>query len=130
MRRPKKIIEDIVLSALHELADASYQERVWIEGSTTEVSSLNEAVAALFDDSGLDVALEKNAVTFSAEIDACLRELRSALQTCLRRQTRQATRDLIQSLEWSLIRKKAAWLLAEIKKVEGGQNAFRRAESE
>jgi hypothetical protein len=110
----KRIIEDIALSGLRELADAAYQERVWVKGSATEVSSLNEAVATLFDDSGLDVALEKNVVTFTPEIDAELRDLRSMLRACLNRQSRQTAEDLINSSEWNLVRERAKRLLAKV----------------
>lgn len=46
-----KVREDIVVSALRELSDELYQRRVWVVGSATEVSSLNEAASALFNDS-------------------------------------------------------------------------------
>lgn len=60
--------------ALHELSDASFQERVWLRGEGGEVSSPSEAVNQLFDDSGLGDLLEGGLV-FSEKADATLRRL-------------------------------------------------------
>lgn len=105
------MIESIIRSALHELADADYQQRVWVTGSATEVSSMNEAAAALFNDSGLDEALETNSVTFSLGIDAELREFRGKLRSFLHAQDRRGTLAVITSPDWSDLREKAGRIL-------------------
>lgn len=110
-RASKPVIESIIRGALRELADADYQQRVWVTGSATEVSSMNEAAAALFNDSGLDEALERNNVTFSPSVDTELRELRGMLHSCLSAQARRGTVAVITSPDWSGLRNKAARIL-------------------
>jgi hypothetical protein len=58
-----------VVACLRELADRSFQERVWLASSGPEISSITEATCGLFDDSGLDIALEKGHTVFTEEID-------------------------------------------------------------
>ena len=65
----------LIIECLKELSDTDYQQRVWIVGSTGEVSGFNDVVAALFDDSLLDDALLTNKVTFTMEADNKLRIL-------------------------------------------------------
>ncbi|SHO57817.1 SCO4402 family protein [Vibrio quintilis] len=65
----------LIIECLKELSDIDYQQRVWIVGSTDEVSGFNDVVAALFDDSLLEDALLKNKVTFTMEADNKLRLL-------------------------------------------------------
>jgi hypothetical protein len=60
----KEIIDHLVADALRDLVDAEYQLRVWVEGRGTEVSTTNETASALFDDSGLETALEKTSLLF------------------------------------------------------------------
>jgi hypothetical protein len=69
---------DLIRECLRELSDKSYQERVWTASSGPEVSSLTEAVCQLFNDSALDLALEKGQV-FGEPIDALLNKLRLLL---------------------------------------------------
>lgn len=115
---PKPVLVDIVESALRELADSEYQRRVWVEGSTTEVSSMNEATAALFNDSGLDVALEQNRSGFSPEIEQELNRLRSMLRESLAAQAERGTSAVIASTEWTAVLRTADQLL---KKIAGRQ---------
>ncbi|MGY5615385.1 SCO4402 family protein [Vibrio brasiliensis] len=67
--------KQLIIDCLNELSDTNYQQRVWIVGSTDEVSGFNDVVAALFDDSLLEDALLKNKVTFTTEADNKLRTL-------------------------------------------------------
>lgn len=64
----------VIIDALSELADTSYQERVWAGQSASEMSSFDECVERLFDDSGLVVALDQGMV-FGDEADALFRQL-------------------------------------------------------
>lgn len=113
-RSIKPVNREIIESALRELADAEYQQRVWVAGSLTEVSSMNEATAALFNDSGLDEALERNLVTFSPEIDAELRELRGMLRLSLDDQSARGTPAVIVSSDWRDVRHMAAGILGSL----------------
>jgi len=113
----KSVNVEIILDALDELSDVVYQQRVWISGSSTEVSSMNEAVAALFNDSGLDALLNRDLIAFSANIDGELKDLRTALSAMLNRQMHDETEKIVESDEWRLICKKAATLRTDITKI-------------
>jgi hypothetical protein len=117
-RASKPVVVEIVVSALRELADETYQRRVWVEGSKTEVSSMNEATAALFNDSGLDEAIEKNQVTFSQEVDADLKRLRAMLRLSLDTQLDRGTEAVIGSPEWEIVRQLAGQLVEKITRRE------------
>jgi hypothetical protein len=41
----KPVLVHIVESALREQTDEPYQRRVWLDGSPTEISNMNEATA-------------------------------------------------------------------------------------
>lgn len=75
------------------------------------MSSMNEAAAALFNDSGLDEALEKNDVTFTREADAELRGLRIMLRASLADQDVRGTAAVIESVDWGKIRDRATHVL-------------------
>jgi len=110
----KPLYLEIIRESLQELTDVEYQRRVWVKGSATEVSSMDEAVAGLFNDSCLDIALKKNAVTFSPEIDKELRELRKLLQSSLDAQQVRGTAEVIESIEWKDVCDRAARILRAI----------------
>lgn len=71
----------LVREALAELADASFQQRVWLAQGGPEVGSVVEAMSQLLDDSGLGDAIDAGGEpVFSAEVD----ELLAALEVKLR----------------------------------------------
>lgn len=113
-RALKPVLVEIVVSALRELADEDYQRRVWVKGSKTEVSSLNEATAALFNDSGLDEAFESDQLAFSHELDADLKRLRDMLRRSLNVESDSGTEVVIVSPEWKVVRQLAGKLLEKI----------------
>jgi hypothetical protein len=112
-----KIVFPILESALLELADDAYQRRVWLGHSKTEVSSMTEAIAALFDDSSLDRALEKKQVLFSNDIDNELRQLGRRLSRSLMAEEEVGTAAVLDSSEWKEIQKAAGRILSEINKL-------------
>lgn len=65
---------NLIVEALIELADGSYQERIWTGAEPAEMSSFSECIERLFDDSGLTLALSRGNV-FGPEVDAQLRTL-------------------------------------------------------
>lgn len=74
------IVHELVEDALRELADASYQRKLWLAADGPEVSSLEECISRLWNDSGLGLALDgSQPVVYSSEIDDHLRELRRVL---------------------------------------------------
>jgi predicted lipoprotein len=74
-----RVVDELVESALRELADGQYQREVWLAAEGPEISSLAECVCRLWDDSGLGHALEANQTVYSAEIDAHLKDLDAVL---------------------------------------------------
>src|SRR5262249_24380306 len=71
-----------VISALEQLADPKLQRRLWLATAGPEISSPIEAVEALFDDSGLGDALERERVPAGLDCAtvAVLRELDRAIE--------------------------------------------------
>ena len=112
-----KIVFPILESALLELADDVYQRRVWLGHSKTEVSSMGEATAALFDDSSLDRALGKQQVVFSPDIDNELRKLDKKLSRCQTAEQKIGTLAVLDSAEWKEIQNTAGRILSEINKL-------------
>lgn len=77
------IQRDLVKESLAELADVSYQERLWFGDAGELIGSLDEAMSQLFDDSGLGAALDAGTAdspVFEPAIDANLRQLDRLLQ--------------------------------------------------
>ena len=112
-----KIVLPILESALRELADDAYQRHVWLGYSKTKVSSMTEAIAALFDDSSLDRALEKQQVVFSPEIDNELGQLGKRLSRSLIAEEKVGTLAVLESAEWKEIQNSAGRILSEINKL-------------
>lgn len=69
----------VVREALEELADAAYQRRVWTASEGPEVGSLTEAIARLFDDSGLGDAMASGMDVYGVEAAGLLRKLDALL---------------------------------------------------
>lgn len=61
------MLDSVVREALVELAEASYQQRVWLAAGSPEVGSLAEARERLFDDSGLADVLESRVEIYGPE---------------------------------------------------------------
>jgi hypothetical protein len=101
----------IVKSALQELSDIDYQWRVWVKAGESEMSSMDEAAAALFDDSGLDLLFQKYTSIFSIEIDAKLHKLRKLLESSLERQRKKGIAEEINSERWGKVRALASEIL-------------------
>jgi uncharacterized protein YfaA (DUF2138 family) len=95
----------LILECLKELADKSYQERVWTVSSGPEISSFTEAVNQLYGDSGLDTSFDKNESVFGKDIDDKLKVFGTALQTIPHR---RPPMDLINDDKMIPIRKTAA----------------------
>jgi hypothetical protein len=69
----------LVRQNLQELSDKAFQLRVWLASSGPEVSSFTETVCQLFDDSGLDFALEEGKA-FGNPVDDLLQKLGNLLR--------------------------------------------------
>jgi hypothetical protein len=112
-----KVVFPLIEIALLELADDALQQHVWLGHSKTEVSSMTETIAALFDDSSLDRALEKQQVVFSADIDNELRQLDKRLSRSLKAEEKVGTAAVLDSAEWKEIQIMAGHILSEINKL-------------
>jgi hypothetical protein len=76
--RGPQINRDQIIASLEELGHRELQERLWLSTSG-DVSSFEEAVCQLFDDSGLAERLAKGPAVFSEQTDALLCELSDCL---------------------------------------------------
>ncbi len=70
-----------ILNTIHEIQDAEFQKRVWLEGKGPEVSSWDETMCGLFDDYDIDgfLKLELNESGLSKNQYAELKKLRDEL---------------------------------------------------
>lgn len=68
---------ELIIELLDELADSSYQRRVWLAEAGPEIGSFDEHVSQLFDDTGLGDRLDSGAASdeMSKESIGCLRRL-------------------------------------------------------
>lgn len=73
------VLKELVRSGLEELSDTAFQERVWLGSSASEMSSFEECVSKLYEDSGLDLALENRQPVYRPDLDNELRELGALL---------------------------------------------------
>lgn len=71
-----RVYRDHVVSALRELADREFQERVWLARDPRGLmSTFDECVESLFDDSGLSIELDAGRTVFPGEADDQLRRI-------------------------------------------------------
>lgn len=110
----------VVKEALAELADASFQERVWLASDGLEMGSVVEAMSALFEDSGLGLALEADEMVFLDAIDGALAELDLQL-----RQVASGARTALEVLaddRMQSVRERAAGVLFDIVRLEARES--------
>lgn len=106
------VLIEQVRAALDELSDLEYQSRVWTgRGAADEMSSFVECVERLFDDSGLELALEAGEPVFGPTIDEELRELGDLLTKI---DGAQNPDDLISDPRMRLARERAAVILRAV----------------
>jgi hypothetical protein len=110
------VIDSIVEEALRELADESFQRRVWLGQSAGEMSSFTECVAHLFDDSGLGDALEGAGIVYSESIDDLLRELDEVLGRVMGHS--RSPEDVVGDPAMDQARSLARWILRDVRALE------------
>lgn len=98
-----------LLSVIRDLADESYQERVWVRGEGPEVDSLTETICRFFDDYDVDGFLEASArgSILSSDQRESLAKLRDALDAFLK-QEKADTAAAIRRPKWREIQGLAA----------------------
>jgi hypothetical protein len=74
------VIQDLVDDALREFADEASQTALWTASGGPEVSSFDECLCRLFDDSGLGDELERGNVLYAPDVDRQLEDLRRVLK--------------------------------------------------
>ena len=119
MKKEITVNVPLILDVLDELRNLETQKRLWVIGDPHEISSLEEAIASLYDDSVLDYALEKKNQVFTADIDFKLVRL-SKLFNKLDRNRDAA--DIIYTEEWRVIRELANDLYHLIENSEVAKN--------
>lgn len=70
-----RVLDEVVESALRELADESEQRELWRAAAGPRVSSFTECMSRLWDDSGLGDALDGTDEVYSPLIDRRFRML-------------------------------------------------------
>jgi hypothetical protein len=108
--------KDAIVECLTELSDESLQRRRWLaEGvdpsGAVEMSSFEEAVCGLFDDTGLSGALEKGATGFGEDVDRQLRELHKLLNPI---DSRRSPKEIMSDPRMARVRKISSDLLRMI----------------
>lgn len=102
---------ELVRDGLIELADETYQRRVWTAGQGPEVGSLTEAVSRLFDDSALGDALDAGREVYGAHVDGMLRELAALLEGI---DDQRRPEEILQDPRLDQVRRRAASILDEL----------------
>lgn len=95
-----------LITAVHEFADVSYQQRIWIEAEGPEVSSYSNALTMLFDDYRVEEFANSKARDFGFSDDAfkSLRELASVLDNFDAQLPRGLSdAEIVQRLGWSAV---------------------------
>ena len=108
-----------VKSALVELADRRYQEIVWVGEAEGLIGSIDEALATLFDDSGLEEALNGDEEVFGPETDSDLRDLGNRLVRLAREQ--MTPEETLTDPRFLDVRAKAATVLFRILRWEASE---------
>lgn len=107
--------KDRAISFLNELADEYFQRKVWLASTGPEISSFDEAICGLFDDTGLGHLLEKQEhPVFSTEIDESLRKLDRLVTDASRMFQSMSPASVIEHPKMQEIRCAAAKALAQM----------------
>ena len=70
------MILELISESLRELSDAEYQTALWTGQVSGEQSSFTEAICALFNDAGLERALDSGALDKTYSPKLCLQARR------------------------------------------------------
>ena len=107
----------MVESCLKELSDIDFQRRIWVRGEGPEVSSFEEAVCQLFDDTSIGDQLDEGQeVVLSPKLDSILRELKHLLNKIDYRMTAE---EILNHPNWDKIRQLSIQALSALRTIEG-----------
>ena len=116
------IDKEKVIAGLRELSDEGFQRRVWLASSGPEISSFSEAICQLFDDTGLDGALEntEHPTGFREEVNVSLRKLSQLVGRAAQTFRSLPPTAVIEHPQMRVIRSTAASILSQILGPENG----------
>ena len=102
-----------VLGVVADIGDREFQERVWIRGEGPEVSSFDEIMCTLFDDSQLDALIDEcRSLGLHKEGIDGLAGLRDALNAYPDREDRSSDAEIVRDPKWIEITERANEVLA------------------
>ena len=104
---------------IREIADAEYQQRVWINGEGPEVGSYVEAMCQLFDDHSLDLLIStaKDERLLQPDQIKQLEAFRDALAHYGDVQKSEDDRVIVNDPQWAKIRAHASRFLKVLSKL-------------
>lgn len=116
-----KVHKGILVSALKELADKDYQQRIWLNTGDTPVFTLSfvEATINVFDDACVINALQEGYVIFDQKVTQALWELHDATDAV---DEYRLEEEIINDPLMEVVRQKAAKALALIEASDGRES--------
>ena len=115
-----KIYKNNVIEALQMLSDYQFQKLAWFLNDRGVVTSYNENVMWVFDDTALGDALDEGEVIFGANADNALRDLES--ETDKIEGDDYLEEEIIDMPQMQVIREKAARALELVLQSDGSES--------
>ena len=121
MNEHPEIFKNHFFDALSELADRSFQERIWTNKDNPKgyVASFTETDINLFDDALVSDALERGAIIYDSKVTKSLRELDAATRAV---EGYRSAEEIINDPLMQIVRDKAAEVLALIEASDASEN--------
>jgi hypothetical protein len=109
---------DILRLSLRELSDYDFQKKLWSGGIEGRMSTFDECICGVFDDSGLSRELEKG--EFDSDLDPSIFQAAKRLdELYLKLPKIENDVDLIELHEMAIVRKAAEILLDLVEEFRG-----------
>lgn len=107
-----------ICGVIRQIADAEYQQRIWIEGKVPEVGSYVEAMCMLHDDHQIDLLITtaRNERLLETPQIKRLEAFRDALNRYSETQISDDDRIIVNDPRWAEVRDQASELLKELSK--------------
>ena len=113
-----KVYKANIIEGLKYLSDYDLQRLAWIEDPDI-CSSFSDEVAIVFEENGLEKALDQGKTVFGKKADSALRELNEEVEHI---GYNRPEKELIDSPEMQIVREKAAHALELILKSDGSES--------
>jgi hypothetical protein len=115
-----KVYKNNIIEGLNYLSSYELQKIAWFENDQGLSSSYVEDVESVFDDTGLDDALNEGHVVFDKKTDSALRELDESTNSI--DEFTQTDEEIFNSPEMAIVRKKAAKALELVLASDGAES--------